>query len=306
MVSLSDTTAGRAAVLGSPVGHSLSPVLHQAAYRALNLNGWRYDAYQVDEAALPAFLSGLSPEAGRWAGLSLTMPLKRAVIPLLDQISDTAASVEAVNTVVFHPDGRRLGENTDIPGMLAALRDRGVATVSSAAVLGAGATASSALAALAQICSGEVTSYVRSVARAEALSRTAHRLGIRLRTADFSRATVECGWTPRLPYEDYGRLVLRVMDAGGAIRVSGSGTLALAEVACGRLDGYMERRIHLWDVAAALCVLGEAGAAVSPFLSGAGAGEDAPILAAAPGIAQTFAALMPFDIPGWVRADTRS
>ena len=123
MVSLSDTTAGRAAVLGSPVGHSLSPVLHQAAYRALNLNGWRYDAYQVDEAALPAFLSGLSPEAGRWAGLSLTMPLKRAVIPLLDQISDTAASVEAVNTVVFHPDGRRLGENTDIPGMLAALRD---------------------------------------------------------------------------------------------------------------------------------------------------------------------------------------
>lgn len=212
MVSLSDTTAGRAAVLGSPVGHSLSPVLHQAAYRALNLNGWRYDAYQVDEAALPAFLSGLSPEAGRWAGLSLTMPLKRAVIPLLDQISDTAASVEAVNTVVFHPDGRRLGENTDIPGMLAALRDRGVATVSSAAVLGAGATASSALAALAQICSGEVTSYVRSVARAEALSRTAHRLGIRLRTADFSRAAEALA----------AELVVCALPAGAADALAGA------------------------------------------------------------------------------------
>ena len=75
---------------------------------------------------------GSSAELGpEWAGLSLTMPLKRAVIPLLDEISETAASVEAVNTVVFTEDGRRLGDNTDIPGMVAALRERGIEQVDS-------------------------------------------------------------------------------------------------------------------------------------------------------------------------------
>lgn len=130
----------RAAVLGSPIAHSLSPALHRAAYAALGLDGWRYDRFEVDEGALPGFLAGLDP--AQWAGLSLTMPLKRAVIPLLDTITGTAASVEAVNTVVFHRDGRRTGDNTDIPGMLAALRERGVTSVPAAAVLGAGATAS--------------------------------------------------------------------------------------------------------------------------------------------------------------------
>src|ERR1700761_861579 len=98
----------RAAVLGSPVAHSLSPVLHRAAYAELGLTDWSYDRFETDEAALPGFLEGLGPE---WAGLSLTMPLKRAVIPLLDEISDTAASVEAVNTVVLTEDGRRTGDN---------------------------------------------------------------------------------------------------------------------------------------------------------------------------------------------------
>ena len=145
------TPTRRAAVLGSPIAHSLSPVLHRAAYAELGLAHWSYDRFEVDEAALPGFLDGLD---GSWAGLSLTMPLKRAILPLLDGISDTAASVEAVNTVVFTDDGRRIGDNTDIPGMIAALRERGVDKVDSAAVLGAGATASSALAALSRICSG--------------------------------------------------------------------------------------------------------------------------------------------------------
>ena len=106
------------------------------------------------------------------------MPLKRAILPLLDEISETAASVEAVNTVVFTDDGRKVGDNTDIPGMIAALRERGVETVESAAVLGAGATASSALAALARICTGPVTAYVRSEDRAaemRELGRAARR-----------------------------------------------------------------------------------------------------------------------------------
>ncbi|MGW1148223.1 shikimate dehydrogenase, partial [Streptomyces sp. NPDC002454] len=133
------TDRTRAAVLGSPIAHSLSPVLHRAAYAELGLDAWSYDRFEVDEAALPDFLAGLGPQ---WAGLSLTMPLKRAVIPLLDEVSDTAAAVEAVNTVVLTEDGRRTGDNTDVPGMVAALRERGVETVDSAAVLGAGATAS--------------------------------------------------------------------------------------------------------------------------------------------------------------------
>ncbi|MBP2401903.1 shikimate dehydrogenase [Streptomyces syringium] len=180
----------RAAVLGSPIAHSLSPVLHRAAYADLGLGEWTYDRFEVDEAALPGFLDGLD---GTWAGLSLTMPLKRAVIPLLDGISATAESVGAVNTVVLTGDGRRLGDNTDIPGIAAALRERGVEKVASATVLGAGATASSALAALARICTGEVTAYVRSAERAAEMRHWGERLGVDVRTADWSRAAEGLG-----------------------------------------------------------------------------------------------------------------
>ncbi|AWL37358.1 MULTISPECIES: shikimate dehydrogenase [unclassified Streptomyces] len=175
----------RAAVLGSPIAHSLSPVLHRAAYAELGLDTWSYDRFEIDEAALPGFVEGLDAS---WAGLSLTMPLKRAVIPLLDRISETAASVEAVNTVVLTEDGRRTGDNTDIPGMVAALRERGVEKVESAAILGAGATASSALAALATLCAGPVTAYVRSAARADEMRGWGERLGVDVRTADWADA----------------------------------------------------------------------------------------------------------------------
>lgn len=175
----------RAAVLGSPIAHSLSPVLHRAAYAELGLSDWSYDRFEVDEDALPGFVEQLGPE---WAGLSLTMPLKRAVIPLLDEISATATSVEAVNTLVFTEDGRRVGDNTDIPGMVAALRERGIEQVESAAILGAGATASSALAALARICTGEIVAYVRSEARAAEMRQWGERLDVEVRTADWAEA----------------------------------------------------------------------------------------------------------------------
>ncbi|MFP8905308.1 shikimate dehydrogenase [Streptomyces atacamensis] len=180
--------ARRAAVLGSPIAHSLSPVLHRAAYREMGLTGWSYDRFEVDEGGIAPFLEKLAAGGEEWAGLSLTMPLKRAVIPLLDGIGDTAASVGAVNTVVFTADGRRFGENTDIPGMVAALRERGVESVPHAAVLGAGATASSALAALARICTGEVTAYVRSRERAEEMRGWGERLGVAVATADWADA----------------------------------------------------------------------------------------------------------------------
>ncbi|MFD5483231.1 shikimate dehydrogenase [Streptomyces hawaiiensis] len=179
------TDARRAGVLGSPIAHSLSPVLHRTAYQELGLEGWTYDRFEVDEAGLPAFFETLGPG---WAGLSLTMPLKRAVIPLLDEVSETAASVEAVNTVVFTEDGRRVGDNTDIPGIVAALRERGIEQIDSAAILGAGATASSALAALSRICPGEIAVYVRSETRAAEMRQWAERLDVAVRIADWADA----------------------------------------------------------------------------------------------------------------------
>ena len=112
----------RAAVLGSPIEHSLSPVLHTAAYAALGLADWTYTAIECDEAGLPALLASRDRQ---WAGLSLTMPLKRAVLPLLDSTEDLALEVGAANTVLF-TDGRRLGYNTDVGGILTALREAGV------------------------------------------------------------------------------------------------------------------------------------------------------------------------------------
>ncbi|MFD0214897.1 shikimate dehydrogenase [Streptomyces hirsutus] len=179
------TDRRRAAVLGSPIAHSLSPVLHRTAYAELGLESWTYDRFDIDEAALPGFFEKLGPE---WAGLSLTMPLKRVVVPLLDGISGTAASVDAVNTVVFAEDGRKTGDNTDIPGMVAALREHGIDKVDNAAILGAGATASSALAALSRICAGEVVVYVRSAARAAEMRQWAERLGVAVRIADWDDA----------------------------------------------------------------------------------------------------------------------
>ena len=176
----------RAGVLGSPIGHSLSPVLHRAAYAALGLDGWAYDAYDVTEDRLAGFLADLDPS---WAGLSLTMPLKAAVLPLLDGASPLVEAVGAANTVLLR-DGRRLGENTDVPGMVAALAAAGVAgagTIAGAAVLGGGATARSALAALAAV-TGEVTAYVRTPGRADALAATAEAVGLRLAVRPWSAA----------------------------------------------------------------------------------------------------------------------
>ncbi|WP_456824640.1 shikimate dehydrogenase [Cellulomonas sp. P5_E12] len=168
---MTDPAARRAAVLGHPVAHSLSPTLHRAAYEALGLTAWSYDAVDVTSEDLAGFIRGLD---STWAGLSLTMPLKQTVIPLLDHVEPLAEVVGAVNTVLVQ--GRSLiGANTDVYGIVAAL---GLASVGSAAVLGAGATASSTLAALAQLGCASPVVYVRSVARAGGLMRAAHRMGV--------------------------------------------------------------------------------------------------------------------------------
>ncbi|WP_206063068.1 shikimate dehydrogenase [Nocardioides sp. HDW12B] len=136
----------RCAVLGSPIAHSLSPVLHRAAYVELGLD-WSYDAVEVDEARLAAFVEGLDPT---WRGLSLTMPLKRTVLPLLDEVSEQAALAQAANTVVLDA-GRRVGHNTDIPGIVEAFLEVRPTELTTVTVLGGGATAASAALAAATL-----------------------------------------------------------------------------------------------------------------------------------------------------------
>ena len=196
----------KAAVLGSPVGHSLSPVLHRAAYTELGLTGWSYQAIECAEAGLPALLSGCGAE---WAGLSLTMPLKRAVLPLLDRIEPLAAEVGCANTVTFG-GGRRHGHNTDVPGMIAALAGAGVAAADGSAagqalILGGGATACSALASLRGLGAAGATVAVRDPARAADVLAAADRLGMRVRLAAFGEDQ-DRGW----------RLLISTVPAGAA------------------------------------------------------------------------------------------
>lgn len=185
--------ARRAAVLGHPIAHSLSPVLHRAAYRALGLTDWRYGAADVTTDQLAAFLDRL--DAG-WAGLSLTMPLKHAVLPLLDHVDPLAQTVGAVNTVLVQPgrSGRALvGANTDVPGIVAALREGLAAAPATAAVLGGGATAASTLAALTELGITSAAVYVRSAGRSGALVRAAHRMGVTPSLRPFGRVADEIG-----------------------------------------------------------------------------------------------------------------
>jgi shikimate dehydrogenase len=152
----------RCAVVGSPVQHSLSPTMHRAAYRELGLS-WTYEAIEVVPDRLPVFLGDLDAS---WRGLSLTMPLKRTVVPLLDDLDEHARRSRAANTLLLTGE-RRLGFNTDVPGAVAAMAERRVGPVGSAVVLGGGATATSVLLALADRGCTSARVLVRDTARAE-------------------------------------------------------------------------------------------------------------------------------------------
>jgi shikimate dehydrogenase len=165
-------------------------VLHRAAYRALGLTGWTYDAIECDEAGLPALLDGCGQG---WAGLSLTMPLKRAVLPLLDTADTLVTDVGCANTVIFAA-GARQGHNTDVPGMVNALTAAGVSGSGPVLLLGAGATACSALAAVRALGAGEVTVAVRNPERAADLLAVARRLDMDVRLAGFGRQPPASSW----------------------------------------------------------------------------------------------------------------
>jgi shikimate dehydrogenase len=201
-------------VLGSPVAHSLSPVLHRAAYAALGLTWWRYDAIECDEAGLAALLDRCGPD---WAGLSLTMPLKRSVLPLLDRIEPLVTEVGGANTVLLVAE-QRLGYNTDVGGMTRALREHGVTAhgagpgevaepevvprrgeaaavereiaAGPAVVVGGGATACAALAALRDLGARSATAAMRDPARSGELRAAAWRLGMAVEVRPLEAASL--------------------------------------------------------------------------------------------------------------------
>ena len=118
--------------------------------------------------------------------------------------------------------------------------------------------------------------------------------GAAIRAADtvaLDRAVVEIGWSHRRRNDTFLRLCEQVLGRGATLRMGGSGALGLADVAAGRVDAYVELHINLWDVAAGLVVLAEAGACVSPFLEGEGPVAGNPILACAPGVAEALSEL---------------
>lgn len=195
-----------AAVLGSPIAHSLSPVLHRAAYEALGLSTWTYRAIECGASELGDVLRALDDEG--LAGVSLTMPLKQSVVPMLAKAEPLVAEIGAANTVLFGDSAVEWsGFNTDVPGMVDALA--GIDVPDQATVLGAGATAASAVVALASIGVTHVVVRARRPAAAADLLSLAAGRGL----------VVDVGpWPETLD----GRLVVSTVPAGAADALAGT------------------------------------------------------------------------------------
>ncbi|MDJ0377832.1 shikimate dehydrogenase [Cryobacterium sp. PH31-L1] len=178
----------RLAVLGSPIKHSRSPLLHRAAYRQLGLD-WSYDAVEVKSGSLAMFLSKVGPE---WRGLSLTMPLKQEVLPFIDDCDRVAQLTGSVNTVLLRRvkgRGTLSGYNTDVAGLVRALAESGVTRAAHVTLLGAGATAASALMAAAELGAEFVTVLMRDAVKAQPLIELGRTLGVVVDLQDFGGVT---------------------------------------------------------------------------------------------------------------------
>jgi len=160
------------AVLGSPISHSLSPTIHRAAYTTLGFD-WEYQAIEVTGESLPAFVDALD---GSWRGLSLTMPLKRDVVPLLDWADPLVELVGGANTVLVTDHGLR-GYNTDVEGAMRSFLDAGVSHLDSVWIFGAGATAASMLVASVRLGATHVEIFARTPAKAQPLTTLGESLG---------------------------------------------------------------------------------------------------------------------------------
>jgi shikimate dehydrogenase len=172
------TEPRRAAVVGKPVAHSLSPVLHAAAYEALGLN-WTYTRLEASESELPALVAGLDES---WVGLSVTMPGKRAALAAATTATARATAVGAANTLVRGPHGWS-ADCTDVEGVTGALRAAGYKPGPTGVVLGAGGTACAALAGLADLGVTSATVVVRDVTRAADAQACAKAVGLSVEVA---------------------------------------------------------------------------------------------------------------------------
>jgi shikimate dehydrogenase len=181
------TEPRRAAIVGSPVAHSLSPVLHGAAYEALGLTGWTYERLEADAAALPGLVSSLDES---WAGLSVTMPGKQAALAFARSATARSLAIGAANTLV-HRDSGWHADCTDVDGVAGALGAVGFAEAGYGVVLGAGGTACAALAALAELGAERAYVVVREPSRAEPAVRCAAKLGLPIEVLRWSSAPLE-------------------------------------------------------------------------------------------------------------------
>lgn len=188
----------RAYVLGHPIAHSLSPALHRAAYAYLGEANLEYDRRDTLPDDLPAIMRGVRNPAGTEeapyiAGLSVTMPLKTAVIQYCDELSETARVTGAVNTV--YPRGEKvLGDNTDVIGIVNALLHAGLKPNperDEPAVIGGGATAISALTALHKLGYRRASVYARSLHKLGSVQEAADRLGVQLSTVALAEFPAE-------------------------------------------------------------------------------------------------------------------
>lgn len=177
-------------MLGRPVTHSLSPVLHRAAYEQLGLTGWRYDAVECGDDELPALVAGLGPE---WVGLSVTMPGKVAALRMAGVASERAVLVGAANTLVRTENGWS-ADSTDVDGVVGALRAAGGLPspgTGRAVLLGAGGTARAALAGLADLGVTEVDLVVRDPGRITETLRCAARLGLAVQPQEWDATALD-------------------------------------------------------------------------------------------------------------------
>ncbi|MFE7844854.1 shikimate dehydrogenase [Microbacterium sp. NPDC057407] len=181
------TSATRLAVWGDPIAHSRSPLLHAAAYRELGLD-WTYDRRRVDEDSFPRALSGLD---GSWRGLSLTMPLKGVAHAAAATRDRRAEVTRAVNTLLLDPEGGPQGFNTDVGGIVRALAEEGVSHLRSARIVGAGATANSALVALTELGAERVEVVARRPEAVADPQRIGELLGIDVSGRPFTSGAYE-------------------------------------------------------------------------------------------------------------------
>ncbi len=252
------STARACAVVGSPIAHSLSPVLHRAAYADLGLDGWTYERIDVPAGTLSAVAAGLAAdglEGLPCGGLSVTMPGKKEALALAVRRTDAAVAIGAANTLVPIFSGDSVvgwtAYNTDVDGVIGALGEVGLGLAEDLRVLivGAGGTAAAAIAALTRLRPGEVAVVARSRDRAEPVVTAGAGLGIAVTVRDWSDAaaligaadvvisTVPQGAADHLAQAPWrsGTVLLDAVYAGGDTALMSAAAAAGVRVAGGRL-----------------------------------------------------------------------